>query len=184
MVKKWILRILTFSLSIIFVFSAVGCSKEKSKVASSKASSKKINISEKNGLNDVSDEVTEEDMKDVTAEQIQNFCTVYKEYANELTKINNLFMTDISGNRTQCETIKSGVESLREQLLQNCPESLKDKLNSYFNIYDDYYSFVISKDKYDREAISKYSEPDKERYVIENKVIAMGKKLGSQVSLY
>lgn len=178
--KKWVIKLLSVMLSLTVILPLSAC--DNTKKSSDKAAvNDKYN--EQNGLADDSNngEITDDDIKGITKDQMNNFVEQYKIFANNAMKASNYLMEDPVKNKDNCEKVLSDMTNEKEELLKVVPDCLKDDLSNYMDKFVKLSQDSLNNGKYNHED---YDECDNDRYNFEIKAKVVLDKLHMDTNFY
>lgn len=144
---------------------------------------------EQDGLPEVEEEKTEkyfsdEDLEGVTAEQVQNLVTYYKQFSENTTKIMNDFYAGVQDNLQDINALMETNNSIRDNMYGCTPEVMVDELKEYVDGFESFVGSIIEQGEYSLDNYSAYSDVDKKRYNIENELKELIEKYNLNISLY
>ncbi|MBU5487148.1 hypothetical protein KQI77_03090 [Clostridium sp. MSJ-8] len=181
-IKKMIACIMISSISISMI-----CCNNSDKNKKDKQESK-VEV-EQDGLPEVEEKksesyFTENDLKDVTAEQVEELVTYYKQFSQNTTKIMNDFYGGVQDNIQDINSIIEANNSIRDKMYEYAPDVMLDELKGYVDGFETFTNSIIEAGEYSLENYSDYSDVDNKRYNVENELKELIQKYNLNISLY
>lgn len=180
MKEKRFFNLLSIIVSVTLFFPLMSCSSSKNKVSKFTTNNK---YNESNSLKDSNsnEEITDNDIKQITKDEMNDLVSKYKIFANNAIKITNYLMEDPISNKDNCVKLLSDMKKEKKELSKVVPDCLRDDLNNYMEQFISISEQSLNNGKYNYED---YNECDNNRYNFEIKAKAILKKLHMNIDFY
>lgn len=171
---KKIKKIIATVLMSIVTFTLIGCGQSKSELK------EEIKQEIKDDEVKTKEQVKIDELSDVTKESLAEFEKEYKEYQNIVMKSKWFILEDDSDKKItpqEGREYKKQADNIKESISRKAPNTIKEELKKYFDLYDSFFNKLVVTLKYSEEESILWDNVDSSKVRIDKKIKELREQL-------